>query len=55
MIVRTRSFRPVASWSCTKSMAQVSLAAVASRRSSRSFAFTRRFGALLLSCRPNSL
>ena len=53
--VSTRIFRPVASWSWTKSMAQISLAADAARRSSRSFAFTRRFGVLLRSCRPNSL
>jgi hypothetical protein len=44
-MVSTRSFRPVASWSWTKSIAQVSFARVASQRSSRSFAFTRRFDA----------
>jgi hypothetical protein len=50
----TRSFRPVASWSWTKSIAQVSFDRVAGRRSSRSLAFTRRLGALLRNCRPNS-
>jgi hypothetical protein len=40
MIVSTRSFVPVANWSCTKSIAQVSLDRVAGRRSSRSLALT---------------
>ena len=38
-----------------KSIAQTSVGPMASWRSSRSFAFTRRFGCLFLSCRPNSL
>jgi hypothetical protein len=52
--VSTRSFEPVASWLCTKSMAQVSFGLFATRRSSRIFAFTRRLGVLLRNCRPNS-
>ena len=52
-MVSTRISRPVASWSWTKSIAQVSLAH-GTVRSSRSLAFTRRFGVLLRSCRPNS-
>ena len=54
-IVSTRIFRTVASWSCTKSIAHVSFACTAGRRSSRSFAFTRRFGVLFRSCRPKLL
>jgi hypothetical protein len=38
-----------------KSMVQTSLGPTASARSSSSFAFTRRFGVLLRSYRPNSL
>jgi hypothetical protein len=38
--------RPVASWSWTKSIPQVSFGCVADRRSSRSFALTLRFGGL---------
>lgn len=37
-----------------ESIAQVSFDRVAGRRSSRSLAFTRRLGALLHNCRPNS-
>lgn len=36
-------------------LAQTWFGAAASWRSSRSFAFTRRFGCLFLSCKPNSL
>ena len=37
-------FLPVANWSCTKSIAQVSSGCVAGCRSSWSFALTRRLG-----------
>lgn len=53
--VSTRIFRPVADWSWTKSIAQISFARTAGRRSSRSLALTRRFGGLLRSWSPNSL
>jgi hypothetical protein len=53
--VNTLIFLPVANWSCTKSIAQISLGCVAAFRSSRSFALTRRFGVLLRSCSPISL
>ena len=53
-IVSTRSFVPVASWSCTKSIAQVSFDRVAGRRCSRSLALTRRLGVLWRNCRPIS-
>ena len=43
-MVSTRSLRPVANWSCTKTIAQGSFDRVAGCRSSRSFAFTRRLG-----------
>ena len=54
-IVSTRIFLPVTSWSWTKSIAQVSFAWTGGDRSSRNFAFTRRFGVLFLSCKPASL
>jgi len=38
-----------------KAIAQVSFVCVAGRRSSRSFALTRRLGTLLRNCRPNCL
>ena len=47
MIVSTRNLRPVASRSCTKSIAQVSFGRVTDCRSSRSFALTLRLGVLL--------
>jgi hypothetical protein len=46
----TRSLRPVANWSWTKSIAQVSFDRVAGLQSSRSLALTRRFGVLLRNC-----
>jgi hypothetical protein len=52
-MVRMRSFRPVANWSCTKSIAQTWLEWVASVRPSLSLAFTRRFGVLFRSCNPH--
>ena len=51
MIVSVRILRPSNSWSCTKSIAQTSLGPIALERPSRSFAFTRRFGALARNCR----
>lgn len=53
-IVSTRSLCPVANWSWTKSIAQVSLDRFAGLRSSRALALTRRLGVLLRNCRPNS-
>lgn len=53
-IVSVRIFVPSKSWSCTKSIAQMSFAAVAMVRSDRSFAFTLRLGALFRNCRPIS-
>lgn len=47
--VRIRILLPVANWSWTKSMAQVSFGRVASQRSYRSLAFNRRLGVLLRS------
>ena len=54
-MVRMRSFGPVANWSCTKSIDQVSFGATAARRPSRSFALSLRFGVLFRNCMPNSL
>lgn len=53
-IVRTRSLRPVASSSWTKSIAHVAFAAIASQRSSRSSVLARRFEVLRRSYIPNS-
>ena len=53
--VKMRSLPPVASWSCTKSIAHTSFEREGGVRSARKAAFTRRLGVLLRNCRPNSL
>jgi len=52
-MIGARSLRPVASRSCTKAMAQVSLARVASQRVSRSLAFDRRLDGWPCNCGPS--